>query len=57
MKECCPLCKSKVGKLRVLFVEHVTSSQKFMKQYFDGTLTFKSWLNDLDEARAEENEN
>ena len=52
--ECCPLCKSDVGKLRVMYVNHVTSSEKLMKQYLDGTLTYANWLNDLKETIEED---
>lgn len=51
--ECCPLCKSKVGKLKVMFVEYVTSSEKTMKKYFDKTLTFEMWLNEMEKAIEE----
>lgn len=43
MTENCPLCKSKVGTLKVSFVNYVTSSEKNMQDYVKGDLTFENW--------------
>ena len=54
--ECCPLCKSNVGKLRVLFVEHVMSKKSNMEAWAKGDLKFADLIAELDEARGKEHE-
>lgn len=53
--ECCPLCKSNVGKLRVMFVNFVTSTEENVRKYFAKELTFESWKADLKKAMGEDN--
>lgn len=50
---CCPLCDSKVGKLKVMFVKYVTSSKENMESYLRKELTFESWKNELENGLRE----